>query len=92
MEMNKEIAKPSWVRNTDEVLKAIDEDIKKHEAVDIPEWAREIERYSFDFYRKKYSKEVEGYRKAAESADEELQPGYLDIELLQLIEASGFLQ
>jgi uncharacterized OB-fold protein len=66
-DMNEELDQPGWVRNTDEVLKAIDEDAKKHEAVDIPEWARKIERYSFDMYKKKYSKEVEGYRKAAES-------------------------
>ena len=73
MDMSKASTQPGWVRNTDEVLKAIDEDEKRHEAVAMPEWAREIERYSFDFYRKKYAKEVEGYRKAAES-------GYLVVE------------
>lgn len=71
--MNKEVRQPSWVRNTNAVLKAIDEDAKKHEVIAIPEWARKIERYSFDFYKKKYAKEVEGQRKAAES-------GYLVVE------------
>jgi uncharacterized OB-fold protein len=72
-DMNKELKQPGWVRNTNEVLKAIDEDAKKHEAVAIPEWARRIERYSFDFYKRKFTREVEGYRRAAES-------GYLVVE------------
>jgi uncharacterized OB-fold protein len=71
--MTKEVVQPNWVKNTDKVIRGIEADAKKHEAVAIPKWAREIERYSFDFYRKKYAKEVEGYRKAAES-------GYLVVE------------
>lgn len=72
-DMSKEPVQPSWVRNTDGVLKAIDDDAKRHEAVAIPKWAKEIEQYSFDFYKKKYAREVDGYSKAAES-------GYLVVE------------
>jgi uncharacterized OB-fold protein len=71
--MTKVVLQPSWVKNTDKVIRAIEADAKKHEAVTIPRWAREIERYSFDFYTKKYAREVDGYRKAAES-------GYLVVE------------
>jgi uncharacterized OB-fold protein len=84
-DMDKGVAQPSWVRNTDEVLKAIDEDAKKLESIAIPQWARKIERYSFDFYRKKYAGEVEAYKKAADS-------GYLIVEHivnLPFVESAG---
>ena len=85
MNMNREMGRPSWVRNTEEVLKAIDADAKKHRGVVIPKWAADIERYSFDFYRKKYASENEGYKKAADS-------GYLIVEHtanLPFVESAG---
>jgi len=72
-DMNKESNQPTWIRNTDEVLKAIEEDAKRHEAVNIPEWARKIERHSFDLYKKRYGKEVDEYHRNAEM-------GYLVVE------------
>jgi len=66
-DMSKELSQPTWIKNTENVLKAIDEDAKRHDIVNIPEWARKIERYSFDFYKKRYTKEMEEYRRGAES-------------------------
>ncbi|GEM_PF-197883 len=57
---------PSWVREYETLLSTIDDELKKRQNSNVPEWAKKVEIFSLEFGKSKFKGELDEYRKSAD--------------------------